>query len=167
MRAGVFVSREDTETWERHSGAASSPLGGYRRREPEKTLLHQVVRERLEPFLAAARERSAHGRGLPTFVERELRAYLDCGILARGFARVRCPDCGFEKAGGLLLPEVPGEPDAPAGDHSTGVDAAMLPTAGDEPLLQRTRTIASLGPATHPREFRASRCQPRRGSQGM
>jgi DNA-directed RNA polymerase subunit RPC12/RpoP len=30
-------------------------------------------------------------------VERELRAYLDCGILARGFARVRCPDCGFER----------------------------------------------------------------------
>src|SRR6266568_3230842 len=48
-------------------------------------------------FLAAARERSAHGRGLPAFVERELRAYLDCGILARGFARVRCPDCGFER----------------------------------------------------------------------
>ena len=40
MRAGVFVSREDTETWERYSGAASSPLGGYRRREPEQTLLH-------------------------------------------------------------------------------------------------------------------------------
>jgi Putative transposase len=36
--------------------------------------------------------------------------------------------------------EVAGIPDAPAGDHSTGVDAAMLPTAGDEPLLQRTRT---------------------------
>ena len=30
-------------------------------------------------------------------VERELRAYLDCGILARGFARVRCSDCGFER----------------------------------------------------------------------
>src|SRR6266545_7233173 len=97
MRPGVFVSPEDSATWERHSGAASSPLGGYRRREPEKTLLHQVIRERLEPFLAAAREGSAHGRGLPTFVERELRAYLDCGILARGFARVRCPDCGFER----------------------------------------------------------------------
>ena len=66
-------------------------------REPEKTLLHQVLREHLETFLAAARERSAYGRGLPAFVERELRAYLDCGILARGFARVRCKDCGFER----------------------------------------------------------------------
>ena len=85
------------ETWERHSGAACAPLGQYRRREPEKTLLHEVVRDRLESFLAAARERSATGRGLPAFVERDFRAYLDCGILARGFARVRCPDCGFER----------------------------------------------------------------------
>jgi hypothetical protein len=69
----------------------------YRRREPERTLLHRVMRERLEPFLQAARDRSVHGRGLPAFVERELRAYLDCGILARGFARVRCPYCGFER----------------------------------------------------------------------
>jgi hypothetical protein len=69
----------------------------YRRREPEKTLLHAVVRSRLEPFLAAARDRSSSGRGLPAYVERDLRAYLDCGILAHGFARIRCPDCGFER----------------------------------------------------------------------
>ena len=68
--------RDAPETWERHAGAACAPLSGYRRREPEKTLLHQVVRERLETFLAAARDRSAHGRGLPAFVERDLRAYL-------------------------------------------------------------------------------------------
>src|SRR6266567_676438 len=97
MPGRVPAPTEPLESWERCPGAASSPLGRYRRREPEKTLLHEVVRERLEPFLAAARERSAHGRGLPAFVERELRAYLDCGILARGFARVRCPDCGFER----------------------------------------------------------------------
>jgi hypothetical protein len=85
------------ESWERRHGAACAPLAGYRRREPEKSLLHAVVRERLEPFLAAARDRSPTGRGLPAHVERDLRAYLDCGILARGFARVRCPDCAFER----------------------------------------------------------------------
>ena len=85
------------ETWERHAGAARAPIARYRRREPEKTLLHAVVRERLEPFLAAARERTPASRGLPAHVERDLRAYLDCGILARGLARVRCPDCGFER----------------------------------------------------------------------
>jgi hypothetical protein len=46
------------------------------------------------PLLA---KRSAHGRGLPAFVERELRAYVDCGVLARGFGRFRCPACGFER----------------------------------------------------------------------
>mgnify|MGYP001558296617 CR=1 FL=1 len=35
---------------------------GYVRREPENTVLHQVVREHLETFLAQARE---NGRGLP------------------------------------------------------------------------------------------------------
>jgi hypothetical protein len=85
------------ESWERRHGAACAPLPGYRRREPEKTLLHAVIRDRLEPFLAAARERSASGRGLPAFVERAFRVSLDCGLLGRGFARVRCPDCGFER----------------------------------------------------------------------
>ncbi len=54
MRACVPVSPAAPGTWERHAGAACAPLRGYRRREPEKTLLHQVVRERLETFLAAA-----------------------------------------------------------------------------------------------------------------
>ncbi len=97
MRAAVPALPDAPGTWEHHAGAACAPLRGYRRREPEKTLLHRVVRERLETFLAAARERSAHGRGLPAFVERELRAYVDCGSLARGFGRVRCPACGFER----------------------------------------------------------------------
>ncbi len=97
MRAGVLDAPDSPESWERHTGAACAPLAGYQRREPEKTLLHQVVREQLETFLAAAREKSAHGRGLPAFVERDLRAYLASGMLARGFARVRCPGCGFER----------------------------------------------------------------------
>jgi len=69
----------------------------YRRREPENTLLHRAMRDHFETFLQTARDQSAHGRGLPAYVERQLRAYLDCGILARGFARVHCSDCGFER----------------------------------------------------------------------
>jgi hypothetical protein len=84
------------EVWEHHAGAASAPLGRYRRREPERTLLHAAVRDGLEPFLAAARQHGS-GKGLPIHVERALRGYLDCGVLAKGFARVRCPDCGFER----------------------------------------------------------------------
>jgi hypothetical protein len=87
----VPPEHEPVEVWERRPGAALAPVRRYRRCEPEKTLLHEVVRSRLEPFLAAARDRSPSGRGLPAHVERDLRAYLDCGILANGFARIRCP----------------------------------------------------------------------------
>ncbi|MBK7641773.1 MAG: transposase zinc-binding domain-containing protein [Planctomycetes bacterium] len=34
---------------------------------------------------------------MPRFVRRELRRYVDCGILAFGFARVYCSDCGKEE----------------------------------------------------------------------
>ena len=63
-----------------------------RRRRPETTVLYQVVARELQTFLA----RVEHGDcpGLPAFVRRELAALLDCGILARGFARVRCKGCG-------------------------------------------------------------------------
>ena len=67
----------------------------YVRRRPEDTVLHQVVREHLETFLAEARLRGG-GEGLPRFVERELREFLGCGDLTRGFARFRCTDCQHE-----------------------------------------------------------------------
>ena len=67
----------------------------YIRRRPEDTVLHRVVREHLETFLAEARLRG-DGEGLPRFVERELREFLTCGVLAEGFARFRCTDCERE-----------------------------------------------------------------------
>ena len=67
----------------------------YVRRQPEGTLLHQIVRQHLETFLAEARLRGS-GDGLPQFVERELRKFLTCGDLTRGFAHFRCDDCGHE-----------------------------------------------------------------------
>ena len=57
--------------------------------------MYEVVRRHLETFLAEARQRG-DGVGLPQFVERELREYLRCGILAYGFARFRCRDCTRE-----------------------------------------------------------------------
>jgi hypothetical protein len=35
----------------------------------------------------------ASGKTLPKFVTDELHAYLDCGILGRGFAHLYCDDC--------------------------------------------------------------------------
>ncbi len=57
-------------------------------------MLYRVVQQNLETFLASAQE---HGRVVPRFVERELRAYLACGILAHGFLRVRCKTCGHDR----------------------------------------------------------------------
>src|SRR4051812_30542618 len=77
----------------RTSGAASC---FRQRREPEHSVLHQVVREHLETFLEEAQLRSSEGAGYPRFIEDEFRRYLECGILAHGFARVRCPSCAYE-----------------------------------------------------------------------
>jgi len=67
----------------------------YRRREPERTLLHATVRAHLKTLLAEMEQRG-DGAGLPGFVISEFERYLACGILANGFARVRCSSCGNE-----------------------------------------------------------------------
>ncbi|MBM3986041.1 MAG: transposase [Planctomycetes bacterium] len=88
---------DDGQAWQRWVGAASSPLAAaYRPRSPEGTVLHRAVREHLATFLEEARTNSAHGFGLPGFIEREFREYLACGVLAHGFARLRCASCGDE-----------------------------------------------------------------------
>jgi hypothetical protein len=69
-------------------------LPDYERHQPEKTLLHEVVRESLETFLSNASEQ---GAPVARFVEREIRAYLDCGILAQGFLRLHCDACGRDR----------------------------------------------------------------------
>jgi hypothetical protein len=48
----------------------------------------------LETFLARAQARE---RPVPRFVERELRGFLRCGILAHGFVRVHCDECGLDR----------------------------------------------------------------------
>ena len=72
-------------------GKARAP-GLYRRRRPAETVLYQVVQEHLESFLTLSDDPT--GPGLPGYVERDFRKYLKCGILANGFARARCKDCG-------------------------------------------------------------------------
>jgi hypothetical protein len=53
----------------------------YQPRHPEESILYRVAAETLESFLARQQER---GRVVPRFVEKDLRAFLECGILARG-----------------------------------------------------------------------------------
>jgi hypothetical protein len=66
------------------AAAASPPQ--YERRRPEQTPLYRLVQQHYETFAAEV-------AGLPQFVKAEFEAYLDCGILACGFLRLRCEGC--------------------------------------------------------------------------
>ena len=67
----------------------------YERRRPEDTVLYQLVQEHLETFLTQVELET--GSGLPDFINEEFNAFLDCGILAHGFLRLRCADCAHER----------------------------------------------------------------------
>ena len=72
------------------------PSVDYSPRDPAADVLHHVVREHLQTFLAEA----AHlrdGEGVPRFVAEEFQAFLACGWLAGGFARFRCVGCQAER----------------------------------------------------------------------
>ncbi len=72
------------------------PATGYRPRDAERGVLYAVVADHLEAFLESA---AHHGDGaqFPAFVEQEFRDFLTCGVLAHGFARLRCGDCAAER----------------------------------------------------------------------
>ena len=62
----------------------------YRRRRPEESLLYQAVSKRLSDFEAKLDDES---RRLPEFIYRELHAFLKCGDIEHGFARIYCRSC--------------------------------------------------------------------------
>jgi len=79
------------------SAAAAKSCGVptvYHGRQPERTLLHHVVQDHLATWLALHDD--GCGGHAPALTEREFRRYLDCGILAHGFARARCADRGHD-----------------------------------------------------------------------
>ena len=79
--------------------APSRRVANYQRREPERTALHGLLDKPLATFLALANAHNAGDGtgGLPRFVQKELREFLSCGILGKGFARFRCQGCGLER----------------------------------------------------------------------
>ena len=77
--------------------AAASPpdrkgAGDYQRHRPETTALYEVVRDNLETLYGAIEDGALDAR-LPKHAKKELESYLDCGLLCRGFARLRCGAC--------------------------------------------------------------------------
>jgi len=92
-------TRGTVQRWAPTSGAPSYQPSGvvYRPRRPTATPLYPVVQHHLETLLASREEADPTGWGVPGWVESDFRGYLRCGILAFGFARVRCDDCGQER----------------------------------------------------------------------
>ena len=76
--------------------AGESAAARYRPRRPSQSVLYRCVQQHLETWLAQCRDGHDDEWSVPEYVEREFRRYLDCGILARGFARARCGQCGHD-----------------------------------------------------------------------
>ena len=65
------------------------------RHRPEQTKLYRLVQHHAATFFARAED--AAGADLPQSVKDEFDAFLECGILAHGFLRLLCGDCGHDK----------------------------------------------------------------------
>jgi len=58
-------------------------------------VVYQVLQGHLETWLAGCREVDEEGFSVAGYIEQDFRKYLECGILAHGFARARCAGCGY------------------------------------------------------------------------
>ena len=72
--------------------AAAPPARAYERHRPERTTLYAVVRDNLETLYGAIDEGALDVK-VSKHARKELEAYLECGLLCRGFARLRCGAC--------------------------------------------------------------------------
>ena len=77
--------------------ACVEPLPLYRPRDPQASDLWRLLDQHFETFQQVYDERFAAKYGFwRPIVERRVTAFLKCGDLHQGFARVRCPDCHHE-----------------------------------------------------------------------
>ena len=69
----------------------------YRLRHPERLDFYRILEQHFEHYLYAYEERFEPRSGpLRSVVQRCVHAFLDCGRLHGGFARLRCPSCEGE-----------------------------------------------------------------------
>ena len=67
----------------------------YERHRPEQTTRYRLVLQHAASFIAHTE--ASTGAELPLFIKDEFDAFLECGILAHGFLRLRCGECGHDK----------------------------------------------------------------------
>jgi hypothetical protein len=77
-----------------HNAAPCAQPTAYHRHSPEETLLYKTIQQHVNTFLAQC---EMMDKPVPTFIKKELEAYLRCGILAHGFARIYCHECHFDR----------------------------------------------------------------------
>ena len=75
----------------------AEPSAVYRPRHPERTPFCQLFERHFDRYLGAYKERFEPRYGyLRPVVARTVSAFLECGRLQNGFARIRCPQCRGE-----------------------------------------------------------------------
>ena len=73
------------------------PLALYRPRDPRESALWRLMDQHFPTFQQIYDERyqAKYGFWRPV-IDRSVTAFLKCGDLHQGFARVHCPDCQHE-----------------------------------------------------------------------
>ena len=66
----------------------------YERHRPEQTTRYRLVQQHAARFIAHTEASTV--AALPRFIKDEFDAFLECGILAHGFLRLRCGECGHD-----------------------------------------------------------------------
>jgi len=89
-----YLAHCSVGTWLKWAPAPTAPLH-YERHRPEQTTLYRLVQQHAASFIAHIE--ASTGSELPRFIKDEFDAFLECGILAHGFLRLRCGECGHDK----------------------------------------------------------------------
>ena len=133
-----------------------APYQRYQRRRPEKTLWYRIVQTNLETWLELATGECGEAR--PAHVEQTFRRYLECGILAHGFARAllrrvpaRFSDRVLLSHGDFLRPQAPWcvpllKPAAYARNYRAS-GRSHFPAATGAPMGARRAQTAALLPS--------------------
>jgi hypothetical protein len=82
---------------DRMASSCCTPLRLYQPRDPQASDLWQLLDQHFDSFRQAYDERyqAKYGFWRPV-IDRSVAAFLKCGDLQQGFARIRCPDCHHE-----------------------------------------------------------------------
>jgi Putative transposase len=121
---------------------------------PKATALYEVMKGNLETLYGAIGDGAIAAR-IPKHARKELEAYLDCGLLCRGFACLKCEDCGERRRlaqdGALLgrLTRIAVETVLTFYAARAGQEGLLRAKSGAVTAVQRTSSDLRLNPHLH------------------